>query len=267
MPGSARLQLVDGVSLLQPEEQVFAAMRRGFEVQQKSRYLSQLTTSQRDSQVRRFASWTNEYPWRWSAQDLEEWTAAAMSERHLAFTTVRGVHLTLRLFMSYLLEERYGWVAECERLFGTHPVQISFEENMVHHLADYEGRPTNRPLSRPELQVLFDAADDRTERVRRQGRKGWLAAFRDSTLLKVIYGWGLRRREVARLEVCDWGRNPRAPEFGDRGTLAVRWGKASAGGTPRRRTVLTVFGWAAEIVEEYLTEIRPLYGVDGLAAM
>jgi site-specific recombinase XerD len=86
-------------------------------------------------------------------------------------------------------------------------------------------------------------------------------------VLRVAYAWGLRRREVSRLEVHDWGRNPRAAEFGELGALSVRWAKALAGGPPRRRTVLTVFDWAVENVEEYLSEIRPLYDFEGLAAM
>lgn len=44
--------------------------------------------------------------------------------------------------------------------------------------------------------------------------------------------------------------------------VSVRYGKASRGGPPRRRNVCTVFGWAAEAVEHYLAEVRPLYGVD-----
>ncbi len=267
LPGSAYLQMVGGVALLQPEEHIWEAMRRGFAIQQQSRYLATLTVEQRDGQLRRFAAWTNEYPWRWRPQDIEEWTAAAVGERHLARTTVRGVHLTLKLFMDYVIDERYGWAAECEKRFGTHPVQICHEWNTVNHVADYEGRPTNRPLTRPELQTLFDAADDRAERIRRQGRKGWMAAFRDATILKVAYAWGLRRREVSRLELNDWGRNPKAPEFREVGALTVRWAKALAGGPPRRRTVLTVFDWAVDNVEEYLVEIRPLYDFEGLAAM
>lgn len=267
LPGSAYLQLVGGVELLQPEEQVWDAMRRGFAIQQQSRFLSSLTVDQRDGQLRRFAAWTNEYPWQWRAQDVEEWTAAAAGERHMARTTVRGMHITLRMFMEYLIDGRYGWAAECERRFGTHPVQICHEWNTVDHVGDYEARPTNRPLTRAELQTLFDTADDRAERIRRQGRKGWAAAFRDATVLKVAYAWGLRRREVCRLELHDWGRNPKAPEFKELGALSVRWAKALAGGPPRRRTVLTVFDWAVEIVEEYLTEIRPLYDFEGLAAM
>ena len=44
-----------------------------------------------------------------------------------------------------------------------------------------------------ELQAFFDAADDHVERVAGSRRKGWLASFRDTTLFKVVYGWGLRR--------------------------------------------------------------------------
>jgi integrase/recombinase XerC len=65
----------------------------------------------------------------------------------------------------------------------------------------------------------------------------------------------------------DWTRNPKAPEFGNHGALSVRWAKSLPGGPPRRRTVLTVFGWAVEVVEEYLGEVRPRYDFEGLAAM
>ena len=68
-------------------------------------------------------------------------------------------------------------------------------------------------------------------------RKGALAAYRDATLFKVIYGWGLRRTETSRLDVADWGRNPAAPEFGRYGMLHVRYGKAKRGQPPRRRNV------------------------------
>lgn len=39
----------------------------------------------------------------------------------------------------------------------------------------------------------------------------------------------------------------------------MRWGKAKSGGPPRRRSVLSVFPWAVEVVDEWMTEVRPLY--------
>jgi integrase/recombinase XerC len=75
----------------------------------------------------------------------------------------------------------------------------------------------------------------------------------------VIYGWGLRRRESVMLDTTDFTANPAAPELGRLGNCHVRFGKAMRGSPPRRRTVPTVMPWAAEALEQYLTEIRPRY--------
>jgi len=261
LAGSTAMSLASGVALLQPEEAVFEAMLEGFAAQQRSRLLAEITVAQRESVVRRFASWTNEYPWRWQPADLEEWTTAGISERKLAYSTVRGQQVALRLFMEFVADPRYGWVTECEERFGEAPVQICHEWNTAIHRADFEGRPGRRPLTRLELQALFDAADERVVTVRQRGRKGWLAAFRDAAMLKVTYAWGLRRRETVMLDVADFGRNPKVPEFDQLGVARVRWGKASKGGPPRRRSVLSTMPWAVDVLDEYLTDVRPRYEV------
>ena len=261
LAGSAALQLVAGVGLLHPEERVFESMLEGFAAQQTSRFLAPITVRQRDRLLRRFAAWTNEYPWRWAPADVEEWTTQAIAERRLAHSTIRGYHVTLRMFMDYVCDARYGWAAVCEERFGQLPAQICHDWNTTAHVGDYEGRPGRRPLTRDELQALFDAADARVDHVRRRGRKGWLAAFRDATLLKVAYGWGLRRREAVMLDVADLARNPHAPELGSLGVVRVRYGKASRGGPPKPRSVLTVMPWSVEVLEEYLGEVRPRYGL------
>ncbi|MGH3451955.1 MAG: tyrosine-type recombinase/integrase, partial [Haloechinothrix sp.] len=79
---------------------------------------------------------------------------------------------------------------------------------------------------------------------------------------KVIYGWGLRRREAAMLDVTDFAANPAAPELGRFGVLHVRYGKAMRGSPPRRRAVAAVMPWAAETVRQYLQEVRPHYGCE-----
>lgn len=61
------------------------------------------------------------------------------------------------------------------------------------------------------------------------------------------------------LDVCDWAANAKAPEFGRCGVLSVRHGKATRGSPPRRRSVLTTMGWAAEAVTEWVDEVRPAY--------
>ena len=70
------------------------------------------------------------------------------------------------------------------------PCQICHEWNTVAHAAEYEGRPGNRPLTREELQAFFNHADDQVVEAERLGRKGWVAAFRDAALFKVIYALG-----------------------------------------------------------------------------
>jgi integrase/recombinase XerC len=142
-----------------------------------------------------------------------------------------------------------------------------FEENSIVHLTEFEGQPSVRPLTREELVVFFDFCDARVNELRRLRRKGSLAALRDAALFKLIYAWGLRRREAAYLDVRDFTGNPAQPAFGRYGLLGVRYGKASRGGPPRRRGVLTVFDWSVEVVAQYVEEIRPAYGRDDHPAM
>jgi len=101
----------------------------------------------------------------------------------------------------------------------------------------------------------------------RARRKGALAAYRDATLFKVIYAWGLRRTETSRLDAADWGRNPAAPGLGRYGMLHVRYGKAKRGQLPRRRNVASVMGWAVGAVADYVENIRPKFGCDGHPAL
>jgi integrase/recombinase XerC len=121
-----------------------------------------------------------------------------------------------------------------------------------------EGRPARRAFTIEELQALFDHADDEVARVRAVGRKGWVTLFRDATLLKVAYGYGLRRAEVAMLDVVDFGTNPHAREFAEHGVCRVRFGKAAKGSAPKPRSVLTVWPWTVEVLQEWTDELRPL---------
>jgi site-specific recombinase XerC len=148
-----------------------------------------------------------------------------------------------------------------------HPAPICHERNTIAHLNDYEGNPEARPFSREELQRFFDYADEQVDRAVRAKRKGALAAYRDATLFKVVYGWGLRHTETSKLDVCDWGRNPAAPDFGRFGMLHVRYGKAVRGQPPRRRNVPSVMGWAVEAVADYVDNIGPRLGCQEHPAM
>jgi integrase/recombinase XerC len=258
--GSARLELVRGVHLLHPEDAVFEAMLMGWTRQQRGgRNLQERTVTGRVATVRRFLEFCDSFPWRWRAADMDEWSTHLVSEAHLKPSTIRDVQGVVRMFCDFLLDPRYGWAQECEARFGTHPVQVCHEWNTVEHLQDYEGDPDRRPVTRDELQRLFDHIDDRVDFAIRHGRKGALTAYRDATLFKVMYGWGLRRTETSRLDLFDWYRNPKAPEFGRYGMLEVRFGKASRGQPPKRRTVCSTMPWAVEAAEDYIVNVRPRF--------
>jgi integrase/recombinase XerC len=260
LDGAAHLELVSGVVHLRPQDAMFEAMLRGWRAQQAARGLRAGTISARERLVRRFLGFTNEYPWTWTPGHMDEWSLSLTSEQRLAPSTIRSYQGDLRLFTEFLTDRRYGWAAACEDAFGTHPVVICHEWNTIAHLNDYEGDPEARPFTREELQRFLDYADEQVDRAVRAKRKGALAAYRDATLFKVIYAWGLRRTETAKLDLADWGRNPAAPEFGRYGRLHVRHGKAKRGQPPRRRTVASVMAWAVEAVADYVTNIRPRFG-------
>jgi len=219
LAGAAHLELVSGVAQLRPEDAMFEAMLRGWRAQQVARGLRVDTIDGRELLVRRFLADSNEYPWGWGPAHVEEWIMSLTGERQLAASTIRSHQVDVRLFSEYITDARYGWVSACEEALGAgaHPVAIFHEWNTIAHLNDYEGRPEVRPFSREELQLFFDYADDQVERAARSKHKGALTAYRDATLFKVMYGWGLRRTETAKLDVVDWG-----PEPGGFGVRALR---------------------------------------------
>src|SRR5260370_19212797 len=240
--GSAALVLVDGAVPLRPEPALFEAMLEGWRRQQAARRLSGPLIEGRARLVRRFAAFTGAWPWQWIPEQVEQWVASG----GWAHSTIRSYEGALAVFLDFVCDPRYGWVAECEQLAGAGRVQVCHEGNSAVHVSEYEGRPERRPLTRAGLQAFFDAADGHVEKAAGSRRKGWLSAFRDATVFKVIYGWGLRRREAAMLDVADFAANPAAPELGQLGACQVRDGKAMRGSPPRRRAVATGMPCAAE---------------------
>lgn len=267
-PGSSRLVLVEGARLLHAEDSVLQAMLVGWEHQQLGgRNLRLKTVRQRVNVIRRFFEFTNEYPWNWTAAHVDEWMMSITSERGGAKTTIRNYQGTLRAFCDYITSPHYEWPAVCDRMFGNQPAQICHEWNTVAHLLDYEGNPGRRPATREELQLLFDYADAQVERALTSGRKGAMRAYRDATIFKTLYGWGLRCGELSKLDITDLHTNSHSPEFGRYGVIQVRWGKASNGSPPKRRAVLSVMPWAVDALADYVENIRPLLGYPNQSAL
>src|SRR5215218_9808969 len=70
-PGSARLVLAEGVSYLDPAPAVFEAMLQGWARQQRVRFLKAETIKRREDLVRRVVGFSGQYPWEWTAAELE----------------------------------------------------------------------------------------------------------------------------------------------------------------------------------------------------
>lgn len=261
--GASSLYLAAGISFLNEEDAVFGAMLEGWTMQQRGgRNLRKHSVASAIGIVKRFHDFTSEWPWQWTAATMDEWMMHLVAVRKLAPSTIRGYQQAVRRFCDYLCSEHYGWSAQCEERFGTHPVQVCHDWNTTRHLQDYEGIPGRRPMTKAEIQLLFDHADGEVGRRLEAGKKGALPAYRDATLLKVVYGWGLRANEAVNLDSTDFYRNRHAPEFEGFGMLQVRHGKSSRGGPPKRRSVVTLRGWAVEALQDYTENVWPLVKVE-----
>ncbi|MFI2214919.1 tyrosine-type recombinase/integrase [Streptomyces sp. NPDC020141] len=262
-PGSARLVLARNVIHLDPAPAVFDAMLEGWARQQTAQLLRAETIRPRLRLVRRLAEFTGLYPWQWTPEEGEAFIAHLRSQRGerkgIELSTARGYEVTIGLFVSYLLDVRYGWGAACAQRFGQEPQEVFHEGNSVFHTVEFEAHPSRRPLAYDEVQALFDAADARPSRIRGQGRKGALCALRDAAVIKTVYGYGTRRTESSRVDLVDVRANPKMPVFGRYGAVMVRYGKTVKGGPPKRRTVLTVpeLDWSTDTLDQWVTEIRP----------
>lgn len=261
-PGVSPLRELRNVRALDERRFVFDAMLSGWADQQSSRGLSERTIGSRERVVRSFEEFAGRYPWEWSPGDLEDYTTRVMSRTHpAARSTIRGYHSIIRLFCDYLTDPRYQWSVDCEERFGTTPQQVCHEWNTLAHLLGYEGSAQRRALTYDELETFFSAADQRVEVILRRGRKGALAALRDSQIFKTIYAYGLRRAEAVRLDVADLRPNGAAPRFGRFGAVEVRWGKGAHGSGPRRRSVLTLpeLDWITEGLAQWIDQARPRF--------
>lgn len=248
VPGSAGLVLVSGVVHLDEEAAVFEAMLTGWGRQQRSRMLGEPTITDRLRLVRRFAAFAEAYPWTWGPGDVEDFTVTLTSgaERRSP-STIRGYHLTLRMFCDYLTDARYEWSKQCRDRFGRVPTQVCHEWNTVAHLTDYEGRPGRRPLTYGEVQQFFDYLDERVEQITRAGRKGSLSALRDAQASRPPMRSGCAAtsyadstwQTCARIRTC----GPGAPTDHCTSATARRSGAVSRAGAPCSRSRSSTGPW------------------------
>jgi hypothetical protein len=79
------------------------------------------------------------------------------SVRGLKHTTVRGYQEAVRSFCGFITDPAYGWSAECESRFGTHPIQVVHEWNTAVHVQDNESAAT-AALDQVPLRAIHPSA-------------------------------------------------------------------------------------------------------------
>lgn len=244
-----------------PDPEVFlAAVLDGWATQQQTKDFSPGVIRNRRALVLRLVDFSGHYPWEWTLGDVDEFFSHARGVRNLSHSTVRSYQGAIKLFCDYACDPRYDWCEQSARLFGTVFAQVVTELNRVSHSQPSEARPAKRPFTQTELQELFDLADVEIRRIADSGRRGALAAWRDAVAFKTAYAWGLRFNELRHLQLVDFSRNGRAPYLREFGVLRVRWGKSHSGSAKKTRSVLTVWPWSADVIEDWVRHGLPRYG-------
>jgi len=252
------LRLVQGSPQQGRQAELFDDMLRG--------YGTMLIAAGRDRQsvgktlqmIRGFVVWSDAWPWEWTTQDVDEWSAD-LRDREIALSTLRSRQGALRRFCEYAVNPQYPWIERCLAAFGQVPTQVCHEWNTTRHLEEYDHRPERREVSRDELRLFFNHVDDRVEQLVEANHKGAAIAWRNATMFKIQYATGVRPGELVKLQTCDLLPHPVAPQFGGLAVVRVRWGKRSKGGTYRQRGVQMVLAWAVEALRVYLEDVRPVF--------
>ncbi|MBT2407335.1 MULTISPECIES: hypothetical protein [unclassified Streptomyces] len=99
------------------QAEFFADMLRG--------YGTMLLAAGRDRQsvgkllqmLRGFVVWSDAWPWEWTAQDVDEWSAD-MREREIALSMLRNRQGVVRRFCEYAVNPQYPWIERCQAAFG-----------------------------------------------------------------------------------------------------------------------------------------------------
>ena len=132
-------------------------------------------------------------------------------------------------------------------------MQVVHEWNTAVHVQDAEADPRKRAFTVDELQALFDHADEQVSRRPRRRAQGLAAGVPGrGALFKVAYGFGLRRTEAAMLDPLTSAPTRTRRSSASYGVCQVRFGKAMKGSPPKRRSVLTVWAWVPEVLDQWI---------------
>ena len=204
---------------------------------------------------------TSKYPWDWTAEAFDEWCAYLYRERNNCEATQRHKQNMISRFQSFLVESPQ--LSElCKVNFGKKPLLICSEDNLIPHKVPDENKEKRLAFTKDHLKCLWSYFDEQIAFAYNNKSKSLKVLQRDKVLYLIIYYYGLRANEVSMLDTTDFLYNPKRPEWDNFGGVIVRFGKASGGSPPKRRTVWTISETSVEYLRWYLESIRPLFGFD-----
>lgn len=163
--------------------------------------------------VRRFAKFSNEYPWRWQPAEVEAFfSVMRCGVEPLAVSTARSHQNALRMFCDYILDAHYGWVTECLDRFGVAPVQILHEWNTITQVSEFEADLRRRPLTYDDVQDLFECAPTSNFSMRRTRRfadvRAATCSAGSTAMPRRLTQCRPGPRKIASTPCCVWSRHP-----------------------------------------------------------
>ena len=112
--GTLALVAADGAAPVSPGAVLVEEMLEGWRRQQQARRLTARWSGSGSGWCASSPRSPGAWPWQWTAAQVEAWVASG----GWAHSTVRSYEGALALFLEYVCDPRYGWVAECEQRAG-----------------------------------------------------------------------------------------------------------------------------------------------------
>ncbi|GGN81564.1 hypothetical protein GCM10011579_068290 [Streptomyces albiflavescens] len=159
--------------------------------------------------------------------------------RNLARTTVEGRENTVKAFAAYVNTYPWHWT----------PAMVDEWLGDLRSLRELK-RSTIRSYSEAVRAFCHFITDPLYE---------WTATCQErfgTHPVQVVREWNTA------VHVQDNEADAKKRAFGEYGRCLVRFGKAKKGSPPKRRGVLTVWDWPPDVLDEWFTEVRPLFGAD-----
>lgn len=236
---------------------LFQDMVDGFCTTLRARRCKEDTVAKARATVTEFKNFSGAFPWEWTREDFEKYCVYIYKERKNSVGTQRAKQKDIKRFTEYLIDSKYFYVVREKYDVILKP--ICLPDNMIVHKVEYDNQTKKRVFSRLELQKFFDCMDDYIYACYETRNKALKSAMRDKALFYTMVSYGLRINEIRMLDITDIYPNPDIPEFGRFGYIHVRFGKSSYGSNFKERRVYTLDMQAKEMLEWYVTEIRPLF--------